>query len=194
MSTVVEQVLKSFETLCQMLRDREVDTEALSLYGPVELEKLCTTNVFTIKVNDALNIVYYLVKMRVGDFKNVLAKPDSDDSRKHHIFVFKDALTSSNQAAVMQRFTHPRNQVFSLEELQYNVTLHRLVPKHVKLSPEQTQKVLETFQIKLKDMSTIYRSDPVAKYLGLMQGDVVRIVRPSPTAAQYDIYRQCVAG
>jgi DNA-directed RNA polymerase I, II, and III subunit RPABC1 len=191
-ATVVEQVLLSFNTLREMLSDRGVEAPALESLGPEELEHLCAKNIFTIEASDTLNIVYYLNKMRIGEFKSALARTEEEDVSKQHILIFREVLSAVNRGNVLQRF--PNSQVFSIGELLFNVTKHRLVPKHVRLSAEDAAKLMESYNIRSKSLlPVIHQTDPVAKYLGLVPGDIVRIKRASPTAARYDYYRLCTA-
>lgn len=62
-----------------------------------------------------------------------------------------------------------------LEELQFNITRHFMVPQHIVLSKEKRKQMLQDRQINLDDLPIIKRSDPVARYLGLSPHDIVFI-------------------
>lgn len=189
MTTLSEQVMRSCCTIREMLADRGIDAQVLAQLGPAEIEQLVASNVFTLTINPSLNVVFYLVKMRVGEFKNAVAN-EEEDAAKAHIFVFKEPVSAINKANVLQRF--PKAQVFWIGELLFNVTKHRLVPRHERLSPEEVKDVMQKYNMRSKaQFPIIHQDDPVAKYYGLSAGDVVRIDRPSTTASTYSYYRMC---
>lgn len=65
-------------------------------------------------------------------------------------------------------------ELFTEEELQYNITKHYLVPKHIKLSDEDA----ESFKIKYgTKFPVILRSDPIARFYHYKRGDVIKIER-----------------
>ena len=62
-----------------------------------------------------------------------------------------------------------------------DILLHELVPKHILLTKEETQQLLEKYQIKVIDLPQMFEKDPVALAIGAVEGDVVKIVRDSYT-------------
>lgn len=83
-------------------------------------------------------------------------------------------------------------ETFIHDELKYNVSHHFLVPKHTKCEKDEIKKLMEKYNITIKDLPKISREDPQARYLGLRQGDVCRITRISPTAGEEPYYRLVV--
>jgi DNA-directed RNA polymerase subunit H (RpoH/RPB5) len=83
-------------------------------------------------------------------------------------------------------------QIISLNQLLINIVDHRDVPKHEVITEEEKNELLEKYHIKESNLPNILREDAMAIYLGLTPGEVVRILRPSPTSGTYETYRICV--
>mgnify|MGYP001772859848 CR=1 FL=1 len=71
---------------------------------------------------------------------------------------------------------------------------HELVPKHELLTKEEALRVLRELGVRPEQLPWIRASDPVAKLLGAKPGDIVRIIRKSPTAGTSVAYRFVVVG
>ena len=73
-----------------------------------------------------------------------------------------------------------------------NILEHELVPKHEVLSPEEAEKILKQLSVQPTQLPWISVDDPVVKAIGAKPGDIVRIIRKSPTAGETIAYRYVV--
>ncbi|MGC8812323.1 MAG: DNA-directed RNA polymerase subunit H [Candidatus Aenigmatarchaeota archaeon] len=71
---------------------------------------------------------------------------------------------------------------------------HELVPKHILLSEKEKEELLKNYGISLKDLPRILSSDPMAKAINAKVGDIIKIIRKSPTAEVSEYYRVVVRG
>jgi len=84
-------------------------------------------------------------------------------------------------------------QVFYKSQLMYNPLKHILTPPHEKLSEEESKEVMTKYLIKNKvKMPIITKQDPIAQWLGLKHGDIVKITRYNQTSGTYYYYRCCM--
>lgn len=75
-----------------------------------------------------------------------------------------------------------------------NITGHILVPKHTKISEDEVRKLLEKYNIGLKQLPRIVKKDPALEALDVKPGDVIKIERQSPTVGKTFFYRVVVNG
>jgi DNA-directed RNA polymerase I, II, and III subunit RPABC1 len=84
---------------------------------------------------------------------------------------------------------HVRFEFLTYAQLIIDIMEHVLVPKHEVLSHEEKEAVLKRYSIHAHQLPLMKPNDPVAHYLGLVEGQVVKITRPSDTAGEYISYR-----
>ena len=76
--------------------------------------------------------------------------------------------------------------------LDIEVSKHVLVPKHGKLSEEEKKELTEKYNISLRQLPKILKSDPALKDLDPEAGDVIRITRKSHARGEVDYFRVVV--
>ena len=75
-----------------------------------------------------------------------------------------------------------------------NILEHVLVPKHEVLDYKEALEVLKKLGVKPEQLPWIRASDPVVRLIGAKPGDIIRIIRKSPTAGESVAYRYVVPG
>lgn len=79
------------------------------------------------------------------------------------------------------------------KEKEIDVLRHELVPEHRILSEEEKQKLLEKFDITIKQLPRVLDTDPVVKQMNAKAGDVLEMKRKSISAGTSLYYRHVIA-
>lgn len=81
----------------------------------------------------------------------------------------------------------------------FNVLMHTLTPEHHLLTEDEADEVLGRLGINRGQLPKIRKSDPAIKILETIhgpidEGRVIRIVRDSETALEFEVYRLVTRG
>lgn len=132
-------------------------------------------------IHDLIDEIFVLEELlQKGDQLLVVSKSKSNQTLKNEM----EKIWANSSIYV---------NVLSIQELQFNILKHDMVPQHSKLNETQKKDFLTKYNIyKEERIPEISRFDPVAKAIGLQPSDVCRIIRPSRTAIEGVYYRLCV--
>ena len=108
---------------------------------------------------------------RVKEYISLLSKMKIN----HCIAIYTDSVTSTTKK-IIENSVDIKIELFTQEELQYNITKHRLVPKHIRLSLEDAKNFKQLYGLK---HPAILRTDPVSRFYDFQRGDVIKIIRTS---------------
>lgn len=133
---------------------------------------------------------------RVEDLWNVEEKGDNSANEKtdEAIVILNEPLHDAfHTMAIQQWQLYKRRIVFyTIKQLISNPARHILQPKFRKI-PASDVDVLAKLRLKVKKNLPLikFHVDIMTRVLGLVPDDVVEIIRPSPTAGDYEMYRIC---
>lgn len=101
--------------------------------------------------------------------------------------------TEMKQSKHILEKRHFRNvQLFNINSLTRNILQHSLTYKHEPIrSKTEINKILETCNCKKNQLPIISKTDPVAKLLRIVPGDIAKITRNSKKCGEYPYYRLC---
>lgn len=130
-----------------------------------------------------------------GDIDNFITKYGN---KKKVILIFNNdtisqpVITQLNKYDKMFQKNDGQLQYFHAKQIMFNPTKHEYVPKHIKLSEKEANEFMNEYMIKSKlYMPVILHNDPIAKWLGLKQGDIVKIIRYNENSGVSFYYRSC---
>lgn len=187
-----ESIRKSFKTILEMLQDRGLDISNINetlLHDTMAINGHKTG--FLIEFKD-IKLIYYLsTKFKWSELKKLFENLTNTDSTLY-ILIIADKISQNNMKSIAE--LNLNMQIFNIKELQFNITKHELVPKHEVIhDQEEIKRILDGYCLKNKfQLPIIMKSDPMSRYLGLKNGDIIKIVRNSPTSGEYTVFRCCM--
>jgi DNA-directed RNA polymerase I, II, and III subunit RPABC1 len=177
----MNKTLKALETLREMVTQRGYTIEEpIKQKDDDSDEENETTYLIGSKENGAKKVERLVIFTnpvakfnvdRVKEFVSVL----NDIHISHCIVVYTDSVTSMAQK-IIENTVEFQIELFTIQELQYNLTKHILVPKHICLGDEEAKEFRKKYGLRFP---VILKTDPVCKFYNFKRGDVIKIVRNS---------------
>ena len=184
-------ISKSLNTIIELLDTRGIKID-ITVDSLTELINQNANTVLFSVVLEKVKVIYYLAnKFKWSEVKKTL-EAEQETPYELYIFVVKDKISQNYVKSINE--LNLNINTFDIKELQFNRTKHKLVPKHIKITSEsEIKEILESYSVKNRfQLPIILKCDPIARYLGFKNGDIIKIIRPSPTAGEYVTYRCCL--
>lgn len=165
-----------------ILVSKTVDGETMKAYVKYNLNKWRQTN----KYDKMIETIYETIISPTDTLilihsDTVIFKPSKDNRIEEYI----------NKMYIKNKYFI---QIFGVENFLFNVSHHEIVPKHTIISKEEQRKMLKDNNIiSVKNLPTIRREDPMAKYIGMKPGDICKIEFPNLSSGLSVKYRRCTA-
>jgi DNA-directed RNA polymerase subunit H len=176
---------KCIKTLSEMFIDRGFQQESEEIFH-CEFQK--DKYIFNIDITNTFRIIFNLNnRFKFADIKKYF-----DEDFKYYILIISEKISTTNSKTIFE--TCKDVQIFEIKEMQFNITKHHLVPKHILINNEtEINKIVELYNLKSRvQLPVILKSDPVARYLNAKSGNVVKVLRYSPSSGEHVIYRYCM--
>tara|TARA_Y100000389_G_C17468976_1_gene528473 strand:+ start:7232 stop:7876 length:645 start_codon:yes stop_codon:yes gene_type:complete len=198
----------SRNVILEMLSERGYDISSCSSNVPILSSGNSIPPIKLKKTDEMIEVHYEISSTRTNHkkisniVKQIVEDVDAQDKDKDLtiIFIVCDGMTPSVKEA-LRILTDKYKvfiQIFAVRKLMFNITKHRIVPKHERIPPKIYEKYIDDFMDKhhinsLSNLPKIVESDAVAMFIGLKPGDLCKITRPSLSAGKHNVYRYCVS-
>ena len=193
------KLFRVWKTLHKMMDDRgyiieDKDYQTITFQDWLDKYNNATTfhGIFYKKVGEEVIRLYYdyitSSKLNAGDISLFFSQM-KEGKAEIGIIIYSGQLSPQAKQKLADINMELQVQCFSISELMVNITEHTYVPKHLLLTTDEKKELKKRYKIKESQLPKILSTDPVAKYLGLRKGDVVKIIRDSETAGRYVTYR-----
>ena len=120
-------------------------------------------------------------KLDISNVKNII-NILNNKKLNHAIILYKTSMTSYAKKIIDNIKKEFIIETFFEKNLLYNITKHRLVPKHTELSIDESKIFIKKYG---KEFPVILKSDPVCKYYNFKKGSIIKITRNN----NYIMYR-----
>jgi len=167
---------KARETVIEILNDRDFLVAKLmkNKLTSDEIQKEYKENNLNLKTGE-VETIFWDDKVNLSKIGKLIKKMKKTQP-KLVILVFEYELTSSQYNNIAQDFGDILFEVFLLKELQFNVTKHHMVPKHILLNKKEAEEIYSAYGINLPLISN---NDIVSRYYGANVDNIFKIIRPN---------------
>jgi|UniRef100_A0A6C0LCV3 DNA-directed RNA polymerase subunit H (RpoH/RPB5) len=186
--------VSSFKEILLSLSKEDFESDKLV----INVQTLNTTILYALSKNLRKNIINEL-KEKLKDGDNIKDFTNKYGGKNNIILVFNNESISTAVKSQLNKYDKifQKNgghlQYFSSQQLMFNPTKHEYVPKHTKLTEEEVKDFMKEYLARSKmHMHVILQNDPIAKWIGLKHGDIVRIDRYNENSGESFSYRSCI--
>jgi DNA-directed RNA polymerase subunit H (RpoH/RPB5) len=203
-------LFRSRKTILSILKEDGYDITRYERFGPWEIEAMVAggQTALTMDLSRAETenpkrclVVYSLqkLKQRLTTFMNALntdMEPPIDPLTTEVIVILLEDVADVFHAAALNEWTQRKLRIrfFKAHNLLFDPRTHSLVPKHSKIPSSEHAELLKQSYIRSKTNLPFikFHEDMIARIMGLIPGDIVKITRPSPSSGTYETYRVCM--
>ena len=98
----------------------------------------------------------------------------NDSGVKHSIIIYADKITTTTLKS-LQHSHEIQLELFGMEEVQFNITKHRLQPKSfTRLTPTESKNFKNTYGVL---HSVMKQNDVISRFYNFKRGDVIEVVQ-----------------
>lgn len=170
--------------------------EIMILYSNKQLDMLLEHNESNKKIYFKYHLVTKIRPAHVYDYiEDLFNVEEIIDKTDDLVIIGKDKLSDNLRNLVDITFKKEQLYVniFNLNDFQYNILDNNLVPPHRVLNQDEKDDIMKEYNIlEESQFPNISRFDPVAVIVGVRPGQVVEIIRSSPTSLKTKYYRLCL--
>jgi len=201
-------------TILDILESRGCDAHAYRNFSPSEAseaaEKVDSLN-FTIEhpSGKIIHVQYHdkiLNRSKIESIVDEISDEDSENTEFILISVTAPVTEAQHQIAIKQYLKWKETEedeekerrklrisIFNMDMIVCNPLKHVLVPKHEIIPENEHAELMKSMYItsKSKFPEIKYHIDPIARCIGAVPGDIIRITRPSASCGEAIIYRVC---
>ena len=164
------------QTLNEMLRDRGYD-QIQNCHTIEEMLKCMSDQVPIITArgtNLPVMYIFFHNEERIG-VKHVRSCVDAVGGENNIVLVSLEGPTSFTRKEAENQYTNI--QFFLFRQICVNITHHKMVPFHEKLTKEEALNLPYETSKDFADFPRLYSTDPIAQYYSYQVGDMIRITR-----------------
>jgi DNA-directed RNA polymerase subunit H len=206
----IDNIYRSRMTLLDILESRGYDVEKYRKFSPAEATvaaaALPSLSFKVSKKDDETKVCdvrYALItRQKLETFFDDIDDDDAENTEvivmmpgpvvdPHHVAALKQYMKMKESGQNERRKL--RVSFFNIEMIVVNPLKHVLVPKHEIVPVEQHKQLMDSMYItsKSKFPEIKFHSDPIARCIGAVPGDIIKITRPSSSSGESIIYRVC---
>jgi len=166
-------------------------------YKLVSKKKYKDDSSFLVKTGEGKKLLIYCLPTQgtVGvQAMNQVRKVMKEQNVERGVLVTGGRLTQAAKQHAKGSSKRPPVELIPRIFPSFNIFGHVLVPKHEIVAAQDREKLLNEYRVQPYQLPRLKASDPGAKAIGAKPGDIVRIIRDSPTAGKYTSYRYVVEG
>jgi DNA-directed RNA polymerase subunit H (RpoH/RPB5) len=211
----LQVLFRSRQTLLKLLADRGYNTKPYEKFGPIEIAAMAAAasgsagpGSFRMdlerdaaEVINKCRVIYSInrVKNRLSSFLDEQMEEGGPNplnaASTELVIILLEPVVETFHAAALNALATKKLRVsfFQAHTIVNNPMEHVLQPKFELLPKSEHPEFLRANQIKtIANLPFIkFHEDMVARVMGLLPGDIVKITRPSPSAGEYTSYRVC---
>jgi DNA-directed RNA polymerase subunit H (RpoH/RPB5) len=215
---VADILLRSRNTILDILDERGYDVSKYRYIAPTQILALAEGHPRALDIIvpkkegdspapcDRAVVVYQIqdrIRTKLGTFARDLYATAPDAMGHNAVEKTDDVIVILNEpyheafdktALSLWQSQKARMVFFHIKQVVVHPGRHVLVPPHRKLGAEEAAAILERFHVTTKSqLPLIKHHDIQSRVLGLVPGDVVEVLRSTPTAGILKVYRVCAA-